>query len=64
MLSKASSGHLSSVYGKESVGTAEGGGGRERASATTFSAPGVCLMSEVNSAISDSWRSVWPARAA
>jgi hypothetical protein len=47
----------------EEVGCAVGGccaaagGGRLKASATTFFWPGVCLMSDVNSAMKDSCRS-------
>jgi hypothetical protein len=38
---------------------AAAGGGRLKASATTFSWPGVCLMSYVNSAMKDSCRCWW-----
>ena len=58
--SKVSSGHSSAMEGKETAAAAEnnrggspGGGGCKRASTTMFCAPGVCLMSEVNSPISD-----------
>ena len=37
-------------------GSAAAGGGRLKASATTFSCPGVCRMSEVNSAMKESCR--------
>ncbi len=52
----------SSAVGAGEIGCAVGGccaaagGGRPKAAATTFSWPGVCLMSDVNSAMKDSCR--------
>ena len=42
--------------GKSAAGTSTTGGGLERASATTFSEPGVCLRSVVNSETKARWR--------